>query len=747
MNQLPLQSISPGAANEEQTLSDLVERGREVLRRRRWWFIFSVLLTMAATVVITRGQARKYEALGTLYIDRQAPRVLSGMTEVVDLGTSGYWGGKGYYEAQIEVLQSRELGQMVVDRLGLATDEHFFGLDRNDSTKLTDEEKRTLMMNGDPAGMLAARLGVQVGKTPMVMRVMFRDTSPEFAKTVVNTAMQAYKDRNILYRGQATRVANHELRGIRKDMWARKTASEKSLLDFETEHDISDNRRLALNQRILSLEAALRTVQAKRFAAHQLANDLRKFRHTTDVFTIADTTLLSDPLLGSLKTRKLGIEMKLRESGAVYLERHPTMRALNQQLKHVAKLAHQHVNARYVASSVAHRNAVAEEKEIQRQLTVARTEDHELRKLQSEHTRLLAERDEDKRFYDMVAKRTTETDLSGQVDINNVRILDEAVAPAGPISPNVRLNYVAGMLLSLLIGLGAAVGVNMLDNTVKGRYEVEAVLKVPYLGAIPKFGPEGRENEGAEVPAGREDLYAYYRPNSRVAEASRSLRTNILFMRPDEPIRTMLVSSALPREGKTTTSTTLAIALAAANGSCVLVDTDLRKPRLHKVFGVSGDTGITSSVLTGLPVENFVKKTDVQGLYLLPCGPLPPDSSEIMHTERFRELVQELKEKYASIVFDSPPVEIVSDALVLGTLVDGVVLVAHASASRLDNVRSALRSFRAVNANVLGCVLSRTDQSGSGYGYYYGKGYRRGGRPYRYRYAAKDDDDAPRLVG
>jgi capsular exopolysaccharide synthesis family protein len=189
----------------------------------------------------------------------------------------------------------------------------------------------------------------------------------------------------------------------------------------------------------------------------------------------------------------------------------------------------------------------------------------------------------------------------------------------------------------------------------------------------------------------------------------------------------------------------LATTLASASGSCILVDTDLRKPRMHKVFGMASDRGVTNYILSRQPLSDFVRKTEVPGLDLLSCGPLPPNSSEIIHTERFRELVRELEATYENVIFDSPPVEIVSDALVLATLVDGVVLVGHANTSKLESMRSAIRSLQGVSANLLGVVLSRTSTSGSGYGYYYGKGYRRGGRPYRYRYAARPDEETPAM--
>ncbi|GEM_PF-2748217 len=740
-----MQPLPPPAANAEQSTKELIARTREVLLRRRWWFAFSALLTMAATVVMTRAQPKIYRASGSVYIAQSAPRVLSGVREVVDLGTGGYWGSKQYYQAQVEILRSRELSQMVVDRLGLATDPHFHRLD-GQNVKLTEDEKRDRMMRADHAGLLAGRVRIKLGKTAMITHVSVEDTDPEFARDLVNALLEAYKDRNIQLRGRATRVANRELKEILADMQGRKTSSESKLFEFETKNDLSTNRRLAVNERILALERSLREVQRLRFSASQRMHTMRKFRRGKSMFSLGSNSLMEDSLLARLKERKLDLSLKRQELEASYLSQHPRLLSVAGQEERLNSIARKHLDALYSASTIAYKDAMAQEKEILRQLGTARDEDRRIRALQAEHNRLVSKRDEDKRFYDLVAKRMTETDLSGQVDVNNVRILDPAITPKGHIRPDARLNYAAGFLLSLIVGLGTALGVNMLDSSIKGRYEVEEILKVPYLGAIPKFEAPSPE-EAKTLPAGHADLYAHYRPNSRVAEASRTLRTNILFMRPDKPIRTLVVSSALPREGKTATSATIAIALGAANGSCILVDTDLRKPRLHKVFGHANDAGVTSYVLTGRPVDEFVKQTDVPGLDLLTCGPLPPNSSEIMHTERFRELVRELADKYETVVFDSSPIEIVSDALVLATLADGVIMVAHANVSKLDVIGSAIHSVRSVNANLLGVVLSRTETTGSGYGYYYGKGYRRGGKPYRYRYAANEEDDSPRKAG
>ena len=723
---------------------DLFDRGIEILAKRRWWFIFSAALVIGATVVMTRNQQPVYLAQGALYIDHQPPKVLSGVSDVITLGANSYWGTQQYYNSQRQVLRSRDVAQMVVNRLGLATDRHFLGLDQP-GRQHTAAEIQDAIARADAPGILAARIQVITEETSMIFGVSVEDTDPEFCRDLVNAVMEAYRDRNLEQKRRATHDAFRDLRDVMADMEKRKDTAEESLLTFETENDLSENRRKAVDNRIIALDVRLRSVQAERFKAHQLVQQLRHVQGRQDLFSVGAPGIMDDQLINALKNQYLELSIAKRELEMLYLARHPKVRTVSDQLTHLTRIATRHLKAKLTSASSLYSAALAEEKEIQEQLAAAMAEDSLIRIAQSEYERRLSKRDEARKLYQMVTNRLAEMELTKQVAVNNVRVLDRAVTPQLPIRPRVQLNYLVGTLLALLVGFAVAFSIDLLDNTVKSREQVETVLGVPYLGAIPTFDLTDHA-EGGSLLGERIDLYAHFRPNSRVAEASRTLRTNILFMRPDKPFRTLAVTSAHPREGKTATAATLATTLASASGSCVLVDTDLRKPRLHKVFGVAGDRGVTNYILSRQPLEDFVRKTEVPGLDLLTCGPLPPNSSEIIHTERFRELVAELQEKYETVIFDSPPVEIVSDALVLATLVDGVILVGHAGVSKLEPMRSAVRSLLGVSANLLGVVLSRTATSGSGYGYYYGKGYRRGGRPYRYRYAARPDDkDTPRM--
>ncbi len=726
---------------EQISAKQFLERSLEILAKRRWWFIFSAALVLGATIIITRNQPRIYQAKGALYIDRRPPKVLSGVNDVITLGASGYWGTQQYYKAQKQILRSRDVGQMVVNRLGLASDKHFLGLDRP-GQELSPEDLQAAIAKADAPGLLSGRIVVTTEETSMIARVSFEDTDPEFARDIVNAVMEAYRDRNLEQKRRATHDAFRDLRQILADMERQKETAEKKLLAFETENDLSDNRRKAVDERVLALHERLRTVQTERFKAQQLVRQLRQVQGRKDMFTVGTPGLMEDVLFIELKHRFLELTIAKRELETLYLSKHPKVRTVDGQLKHLSRIATRHLKGKLTAANSILATAVAEEKEIKGQLAASMAEDRGIRLAQSEFERRRTKRNETRKLSEMVANRLAEMDLTKQVAVNNVRILDPAVKPRFPVRPKVKLNYLLGALMALMIGFAVAFSIELLDNTIKSREQIESVLGVPYLGAIPTFDMADQA-EGGSLAGGRVDLYAHFRPNSRVAEASRTLRTNILFMRPDRPYRTLVITSANPREGKTATATTLATTLASASGSCILVDTDLRKPRMHKVFGMASDRGVTNYILSRQPLSDFVRKTEVPGLDLLSCGPLPPNSSEIIHTERFRELVRELEDTYENVIFDSPPVEIVSDALVLATLVDGVVLIAHANTSKLESMRSAIRSLQSVSANLLGVVLSRTSTSGSGYGYYYGKGYRRGGRPYRYRYAAQPDEEKP----
>ncbi len=734
----------PGPAREADASAKLQKQFNKVtdiVVRRIWWAIPMFVCTMVAVVYGTRHMTPIFSATSTVVINHQPPKILAGMQEVAQLGTSGYYAERKYYDAQRQILGSRELAQLVVDRNGLAADEHLLGLDRP-GLEFTPEQRREVVANADVASIVAGKVSVVLGEDTMVARVTVRDSDAQFAATLANWLVEAYRDRNLEHRRRITRDAFRELRSLLAEMEKRKNDSEKSLIDFETANDLSALRRRAVEERLLAFEQRVRETSEAQFEARQRLQELRKMKRSRDLLSTQAPVLSTDQLLAELKRRFVDLSLSRKELEGLYLAKHPKVLAIDEQITHLLDAAQRHLDATIRSVTLNHEAATAAAQQANASLQEVRAEDTTLRVARSHYDKLLSQRDEDKRLYDLVATRLAETDLTAQVEFNNIDVLDAAIVPGAPIRPNKALNYSAGLAVALLLGVLAALAAETFDATVKTRGDIEALPNASFLGALPTFGLYEGDQRLTQIPEGRQDLYVHYLPNSRGAEAARTLRTSILFSRPDAPPQTLLVTSALPREGKTTTSTTIAVALAGASGSCVLIDTDLRKPRLHKVFGIENDKGVTSYVLSrNSPVTDFLKETQVPGLWLLPCGPVPPNGSEILHSERFKAMMAELKETFEICIYDSSPVAVVSDAMVLSHYVDGVILVAQSGHTRKDWLTTALERLHSISAPVLGVVLSRAHIERQGYGYYYKRGYNR--EAYSYRYAADTDDEAP----
>ncbi len=304
--------------------------------------------------------------------------------------------------------------------------------------------------------------------------------------------------------------------------------------------------------------------------------------------------------------------------------------------------------------------------------------------------------------------------------VSNVRILDRARPSGRPVRPDVPRSLTLAIVFGLLAGVGLALGAEYLDRSLATQEEVEEKLGVTFLGIVPRI--EQADGEVAELAVHRH-------PSCAAAECLRSLRTNLVFMSPDRPLRTILVTSSGPGEGKTTTAISLALTMAASGTRVVLVDADMRRPRVHRIFGSSNQAGLSSAVVGESRLADVVKTTEVPNLSVVPCGPVPPNSAELLHTSAFERLLGEIAAAFDLVIVDSPPVGVVADAAIMATHVDGTLLVVKAGRTSRDLARRAVRQLRDVKANVLGAVLNDLDLQDQRYGqyaYYYRYGYNRG---------------------
>lgn len=364
-------------------------------------------------------------------------------------------------------------------------------------------------------------------------------------------------------------------------------------------------------------------------------------------------------------------------------------------------------------------------------LDQAKKEGTELNRLEMEFGRLRRDKENNEKLYALLLERTKESGLARMLNVNNVRVLDRPRVPRSPVRPNVPLNIGAGVLLGLLLGVGMAMGRAVLDRTIKTPGDVEQVLGVSFLGLIPELEPskdaaakQKARRRGRAASPGRE-LIVHEMPTSGIAEASRSIRTNILFTAPDKPYKVMLITSAAMGEGKTTVACCIAIAMAQTGKRVVLVDCDLRRPRLHRIFQKPSDVGLTTALVDDAQ-EDQIEESEVPNLSVYVAGPHPPNPAELLQSERFKTVLKRLTTRFDYVILDSPPVLAVTDAAVLSTLVDGVVMVTRAFQTRKELAQHALRRLTDVGAHVAGVVLNAVNLTKDEYKYSY-QYYRRGG--------------------
>lgn len=297
-----------------------------------------------------------------------------------------------------------------------------------------------------------------------------------------------------------------------------------------------------------------------------------------------------------------------------------------------------------------------------------------------------------------------------QGGVNYISVIEPATMPTVPISPRVGATVMLAAAIGLILAVGGAFLIEYLDDTIKTPDDVTRTSDLPILAGIARV-------EGKTYP---EKLIAAHHPLSPIVEAYRTLRTNLQFSSVDKPAHTLIVTSPAPSEGKSVTLANLAVVMAQSGLRVVAVDADLRRPSLHKIFGLPNSHGLSDAILqSNPPVSEHLQATEVENLWVLASGPLPPNPAELLGSERMGAIIEELRGQMDRVLFDSPPTLVVTDAVILGTRVDGVLLVNDAGRTRRNEARHAAEKFRRVQANLLGVVLNRLSGRRNGYYHYY----------------------------
>ena len=655
-----------------------------------------------------------------MIIEIAPPHVLDSQVQEVsgDSASGGYWWSREYTETQFKVITSRAVAERASEKLGLDRDPSFLGVDG-----VTDQKKRDeLMHHMDAAVLLQSKISVVPLKDSRIARIVVEDSSPQRAALLANEVAEAYIAENLALRLKTSDSANRWLEARLAELEQKSKHSEIAVYEFKKEADILttslEDRASMVSQRLNSYNGALTDVRTKIAGLRARVEGIKRLHSAVDdaknpewsaVLSAAPETAL----VSQLRLRYFTERNECSALSERYLADHPKMTACQDRQKSARADLLAELNNIIRGAEAEQFEAEARERNLSGLLNAAKAEAFEVNKRQIEFDRLKREADNNQRLYDMVLKRLTDTELSGMLRTSNARILDAARPSLVPIRPKVQSSLLLGFLLALIGSVGLAFLLEQLDNTVNSQSDVEERIGLPFLGFVPRF-PQVKGK-----PPEADELFVYRNPKSSIAEACRAIRTNLLFMTPDRPLRTMLVTSSGPREGKTTTAINMGIAMAQSGSRVLLVDTDMRRPRLHKAFGVANEAGVSSAIMGEATLAQVVKSTEVPNLFVVPCGPIPPNPAELFHTKAFRDFANAAAASFDRVIFDSPPVNAVADPLVLSTQVDGVLVVLRASETQRAFAQRAIRTLRAVNSHIFGAILNDVNVDDSRYGYYY----------------------------
>ncbi len=686
-----------------------------VLRQHLLLFLVLTIITAAGVTALGLSQQKVYRSSTTVLVNYKPPTVLKEGDDVYQL-SHHIWEYVRYLETQPSVIESREVLQAVVQDLGLAEDEDFLGIAEMEP----GDEKEVARSRKDPVTLLRKRVDVEIMTDSMAITIHVSDTDPGRAADIANAMADAYIEYYRQARLDATSDASEWLKERVGQLTTQVQAAEDDLLRFREENDfvgtsLEDSLNLTSEKLLLLNDAATRkeieyVEQRTRWEQAQLMIEEGRKDSIPQV--------LANQSIQDLKQELFTLASEEGELAARYGEKQPELVRATARRERVESEIQAEIDTiidGLRAEMVSHETTLDQ---LQAQLDHQRGIALQLSRKELLFKRLERDLTQTQTVYDSVKDRSLEAELAGMLESSNISVLDRATKPRKPSEPKPQLVLLVAIALGLGAGVGGAFVADRLDSTVRAHGQLEAEFKLPVIGIYPRVDEEEVQ---AENP-----LYIAREQKSAAAESVRTIRTNLMFMSPGEEITSLVVTSAGPSEGKTSLAANIAYTMASAGKRVVLVDTDMRRPRVHKAFGLKKQLGLSSALIGEISREEAVRPSGYPNLDLLPLGNVPPNPAELLASVSFNKMCEWLFARYDRVIFDSPPVMAVADASILAQHVDGILLVARQDKTNRHMLRQSLNSLATVNAKVLGFVLNDLDLNAASRGYY---GYR-----YRYRY-------------
>lgn len=715
-----------------------------IILKHRWIVLTFFAIIVTTATIYTFSLTPTYRATASLKIDYERPQILS-FQEIGSPGHQNY--GPEFMGTQQRLLQSRSLAKRVIETLqasgqSIALDQAPPGpsnataiwpawlanlVGSRSSTPseaiepaLTEEQLRSRKID-----VLLRMLTVEPIRTSNMVKISFTTPSSDLSTLLANTWVKAFIDHNLDMKYNATAQAGEWLSKQLQDVRDKLEQSEAALHEFVKQKQILTigEKKDIVTTKLADLSEALTKSQGERIAREAL------YRQSQGMRFDSIPAVLENSMISNLRAEYYKLDAESRRLSETYKPGYPKMVRLRESMDQIKHQIETEIARIIDAIKQEYEAALKKERLLQAAVT---DQKHLAIVLNQELIRYdILKRDVDtyRQIYSGILERQKQAGVSQGLAASNVQIVDTAEAPLIPFSPNKTRNLLLGIVLGLTVGIGMAFFFDYLDNTVKHPEALERILGIPNLALIPSLASaihrQGRgklSRNGSNGDLNGEPVFAlvsHSHSRSTLTEAFRTLRTSLLFSSAGSPPKSILFTSAQPSEGKSGMSINTAITLSHLGGNVLLIDADMRRPTCHSHLELPLKPGLSDYLTGNADLISSIKQTAAPNLHCVPAGTIPINPAELLASPRMKETIDLLSQRFDYIVVDSPPIFGVADALILSTVVKGVILVVQGGRTPREMVQRALKNLIELNAPVLGAVLNNVDIRGNGYPYYY----------------------------
>jgi succinoglycan biosynthesis transport protein ExoP len=717
-----------GYANQEHRASVHLSDYIKVLYKRRWTALTAFVVVVVTVTTYTLTAIPMYQAKVQILIEKEHSNVVN-FKEAFDQNQIT----DDYYQTQYKILQSRQLARRTIGALDLWKHP---GLNPPVQNRLTVMQlvrtgvrmARSVFVSPKQAvapapdedvnqsGVIDRFLGgvtVVPVRNSRLVDVRYRSADPSFAALVANGISKAYIEQNLEFKFLASKEASDWLGQQLTEQRTQVERSEQALQRYreQTESVSLEDRQNIVVQKLADLNAAVTKAKTERLQKEAAYNQIKAVEHDRNAIDTIPA-ILSNIFIQQQKAELADLQRQQAQLSEKLGPNHPDMVKVTMAVRTADAKVQGEIAKVVQAMRNDYQAAFTQEHSLMAALDQQKLDALALNRKGIDYGVLQRDAATNRQIFDSLLQRTKETGISGELKTSNIRVVDPAEKPRAPVSPNTPNNLLLGFVAGIAIALALTFFIEYLDNRIKTPAEIQEHLRLPFLGIVPAlFGKHAKNpliNNG--VPPG-------------FSESFRTVRTNVLFSSAELGARSLVITSTGPGEGKTVVSGNLAIALAQAGQRVLLMDGDMRKPRLHDSFTMDVAPGLSNVLVGTSTASEAVRRSDIPELWVLPAGLTPPNPAELLGSKRFRDFLASLAPHFDWILIDTPPVMAVTDSSIVAHLVSGVIFVVGAEMTSREGAERAVQQLDQARAKFVGAVLNKVDLKHQPY--YYSQYYRR----------------------